>query len=210
MGIPQTFRLAQLARRLLSLREAYTPNVAEEFLPTVELLYPGAPETFRLRDEVLALGANNILGQVGNFSVVDIEAAANTIFVCEQLALFATAAMQVQITTNIFARASRAVLSNLTMVGDSRAQVLPQLAPTNAQFLISTRATGALLAGTLMGLYALQANTTLIVPFRSVLYGGKTTDTSTFKVEVSGQTVNVGLGVAVSGWERNLEPSETF
>ncbi|SRR5712692_544709 len=73
MAVPQSSRFHQFARRVLSLKERYDADVNESFFPTIEMAGPTMPDMMRLRGE--GLWSQSIIqaaGGVGNFNRVHI------------------------------------------------------------------------------------------------------------------------------------------
>jgi hypothetical protein len=81
VGIPQSARFAQYFRRLLSLKEAYVPDVQETIMPTMEVTNPFAWDSLRPRGEVLCATFQDQVGVANQFSSIFIRPAAGLLFV---------------------------------------------------------------------------------------------------------------------------------
>jgi hypothetical protein len=216
MAEPYAVRFMQYLRRLYSLKEGYAPELAEEFVPSVELSHFDEHETKRLRGmDVMSAGIVQS-GAVGQVNEYVFQAAPGTIAVVHKLALQSDGTGAVVNWTAGWERAAFSTLANAPAM-DGRAhnlQITPAV-PSIRQFgfVASSVAAPPVFPFPIFDFFS-----GLLTWFdvQWILFGGFASPgqapatVQSWRIRLRSNTNNMTTHVSFQGYERSIEPSEVF
>jgi hypothetical protein len=212
MASPQISRLDQLVRRLFNVKSGYTADVADTVMPVVNLVDPGDPMHSHLRGERRVSGVRAQPGVAASNSTIHAMAAANHLWIVTQAIVSTTAASTVLVVIDPGQLLSSQVGANPIYCTDGRdIKDIPFTADaqqTKAGGQMYRETPGAVPSFPIQGSFNTPAGNAVVIPLNIVLFTNK--DGIGSRLTFADSTQNDALTVWLQGYERALEPSESF
>jgi hypothetical protein len=212
MASPQISRLDQVVRRLFNLKSGFTTDVADTVMPVISLTDPNDPTVSHLRGERRVSGVRAQPGVAASNSTIHAMAAPGHLLIVTRVIVTTTAASTVLVVIDPGQLLVNPVGAAPIFCTDGRdIKDIPFTADAN-----QTKAGGQLFRETpgavpgiaIQGSFNTPAGTSITVPLDVTLFTNQGGIGS--RLTFADSTQNDALTVWLQGYERLLEPSETF
>jgi hypothetical protein len=212
MASPQISRLDQVVRRLFNLKSGFTTDVADTVMPVVNLVDPADPTHSHLRGERRVSGVRAQPGVAASNSTIHAMAAPGHLWSVTQAIISTTAASTVLVVIDPGQLLSNQVGAAPIFCTDGRdikdVAFTDDANRTKAGGQMYRETPGAVPGIAIQGSFNTPAGNAVVIPLNITLFTNQGGIGS--RLTFADSTQNDALTVWLQGYERLLEPSETF
>jgi hypothetical protein len=212
MASPQISRLDQVVRRLFNLKSGFTTDVADTVMPVVNLVDPSDPTHAHLRGERRVSGVRVQPGVAASNSTIHAMAAPGHLLIVSRVIVTTTAASTVFVVIDAGQLLTNQVGAAPIFCTDGRdikdVSFLADQNQTKAGSQMYRETPGAVPGVAIQGSFNTPAGVSITVPLDVTLFTNQGGIGS--RLTFADSTQNDALTVWMQGYERLLEPSETF
>jgi hypothetical protein len=212
MASPQISRLDQVVRRLFNLKSGFSTDVADTVMPVVNLVDPSDPTHSHLRGERRVSGVRAQPGVAASNSTIHAMAAPGHLWIVERAIISTTAASTVLIVIDPGQDLASQVGAAPIFCTDGRdikdIAFSDDANRSKAGGQMFRETPGAVPGFPIQGSLNTPAGNAITVPMNVILFTNDKSRGS--RLTFADSTQNDALTVWLQGYERLLEPSETF